>query len=87
MEKKSCQNRECPYLERIILAEKTAQDTAKKLDDGFKKIEKKIDGFILRVDKSYVNRDQFLPVKIIAYGFVGLILVSVFSSILSKSIS
>lgn len=57
-----------------------------KVDEGFShlsaKLEILIDGYVKRdeLDK-YVTKESFFPVKSIAYGAVGIILIAVFSAL------
>ena len=50
-------------------------------------IKKKLDHIDEKLDKHYVTKEEFLPIRNIVYGMVGLILISVTTALLALVIS
>ena len=46
-------------------------------------VKKAVDDLILKVDHSYVTKEEFTPVKNLVYGLVSLILIAVFGALIA----
>lgn len=58
-----------------------------KMDTQHESIEKKLDEYVKKQESNYVTKDQFYPVRLIAYGLVGLMTAGVMGGILAVVIT
>jgi len=70
-------------LDRIIESEKTCGDNFR---NEIREVRKEVSGICAYVEnllKDYVNKEEFAPVKLAVFGFIGLVLVTVVGAVLS----